>query len=172
MEPLSAETGESVSFYVRVTGTRPATRVCLLRVDPLRRVRDHFHAGEQLPIDKGAGGIVIRAFSKPYLDIDEPVRAAGAYISWGDVDPEICGIGAPVMGADELAGALLVSALTNRHDWEWAEATKVLVIAAAKKVSESLKPLRNFPFPRIAESYAQRFAPSQPITLSAKRSAR
>ena len=172
MEPLSAETGESVSFYVPVLGTKPAMRMCLLRVDPRRRVRDTFHVGAYLPMDKGASGIVIRAFSKPFQEEDEAVRATGVHITWGDIDPEICAISAPVMGADGLVGAIVLSAPSNRHDQQWAELTKVFVIAAAQKVSESLIPLRNYPFPKIVESYAQRFVPSRPIAMAANRGAR
>jgi DNA-binding IclR family transcriptional regulator len=172
MESLSAETGESVSFYVPVSGAKPPMRMCLLRVDPERRIRDTFHIGNLLPTDKGASGIVIRIFSTPFDKADDALRAEGAYITWGDIDPEICAISAPVMGPNELAGALVLSAPSIRHDRKWAESTKGLVIAAARRISESLVPLRNFPFPQIAESYARRFVQSRPLVSVAKRGAR
>jgi DNA-binding IclR family transcriptional regulator len=170
MESLSAETGESVSFYIPVLGTKPPMRMCLLRVDPERRIRDTFHVGNLLPTDKGASGIVIRLFSKPFQKADDPLRAEGAHITWGDIDPEICAISAPVMGPHDLAGALVLSAPSIRHDRQWAESTKNLVIAAAQKMSQNLAPLRNFPFSQIAESYAHRFVQSRPSAFVARRS--
>lgn len=172
MESLSAETGESVSFYVPVLGAEPPMRMCLLRVDPERRIRDTFHVGNLLPTDKGASGTVIRIFTKPYQKADEALRAEGAHITWGDIDPEICAISAPVMGPNDLAGALVLSAPSIRHDRQWAESTKVLVIAAAQRISQSLTPLHNFPFPQIAESYAQHFVLSRPLAFIAKRGVR
>lgn len=172
MESLSAETGESVSFYAPVLGAKPPMRMCLLRVDPERRIRDTFHVGNLLPTDKGASGTIIRIFSKPYQKADDPLRAAGAHITWGDIDPEICAISAPVMGPNDLAGALVLSAPSIRHNRQWAEDTKALVIAAAQRISECLTPLRNFPFPQIAESYAQRFVQSRPSAFVAKRGAK
>ena len=53
------ELKEGASFYVR-DGDR---RLCLHRVDALRSVRDSVHEGDRLPLNVGAAGHVIRAFS-------------------------------------------------------------------------------------------------------------
>ena len=50
---------EGASFYVP-DGDR---RLCLHRVDSLRSVRDSVHEGDRLPLNVGAAGHVIKAFS-------------------------------------------------------------------------------------------------------------
>lgn len=146
MNEVLAVTHESVSYYVRLPGTKPPVRMCVLRVDPMRRIRDVFHVGNRLPVDIGAGGIAMRAFSgPPYLQEDDMVRQERAYISWGEIDSEVCAVGAPVLGHDGRAvGALVLSAPQARHDFAWATAMKAVVRDAADKAGKSLRLLENF----------------------------
>src|SRR5690606_15770887 len=59
LRKLVAATGESAAFHVR----QGDARLCLYRVDSPNPVRDHIRAGDLLPLDKGAGGHVLMAFS-------------------------------------------------------------------------------------------------------------
>jgi DNA-binding IclR family transcriptional regulator len=154
MERLSAEVRESVSFYVPLLDTTPPMRMCLLRVAPQRRVRDIFHVGNRLPMDKGAGGRVIRAFADPSYREDDCIRTERAYSAWGELDPEVCAVGSPVMGPDgRLLGALVLSAPSARHDPSWLEAMKPIVITAAEEASRNFKPLGSLPISNTPELF-------------------
>lgn len=59
LRDLAAATGESASFHVR----QGEQRLCLLRVDSPRPVRDHLQVGALLPLHQGAAGRVLLAFS-------------------------------------------------------------------------------------------------------------
>lgn len=146
MDELSAVTQETVAYYVPLPGTLPPLRMCILRVDPMRRVRDALYLGNRIPIDIGAGGVAIRAFSgPPFLKEDDAVRKERAHISWGEIDQEVCAIGAPVLGHDGRAlGSLVLSAPQARHDMAWAIAMKPVVRDAADKASRNLRLLEDF----------------------------
>jgi len=58
LEKLMLATNESAAFHVR----QGDKRLCLYRVDSKQALRDHIKVGDLLPIDKGAGGKVLRAF--------------------------------------------------------------------------------------------------------------
>ncbi len=144
MKALSQETKESVAFYIPLPGAKPPMRMCLLRVDAPRSVRHIFHVGSRLPIDKGAGGRVIRAFTDPSYPNDDAIRAQRADFSWGELDPEVGSVSAPVMGPNGLLiGSLVLSTPCVRHDRSWLEAMKPVVIAAADKATQNFKHLRN-----------------------------
>lgn len=141
-------------------------RMCILRVAPMRRICDSFHVGDRLPIDIGAGGVVIRAFSPPYRKEDDSVRQERAHVSWGEIDAEVCAIGAPVLGHDGRAlGAMVLSAPQARHDLAWAMAIKPVVREAADKASRSLRLLENFSTPRPQETSS---VTKPPAALAAK----
>ena len=89
----STATRETVAYYVPLPGTQPPMRMCILRVNPMRRIRDALYLGNRIPIDTGAGGVVIRAFSgPPLLKKDDVIREERAHVSWGEIDPEVCAI--------------------------------------------------------------------------------
>ena len=129
-------------------------RMCILRVDPMRRIRDALYLGNRIPIDIGAGGVVIRAFSgPPLLKKDDVIREERAHVSWGEIDSEVCAIGAPVLGYDGRAvGSLVVSAPQARHDMAWAIAMKPVVREAADKASRNLRLLEDFSRPRVQDA--------------------
>jgi DNA-binding IclR family transcriptional regulator len=146
MDELSAATCETVAYYVPLPGTNPPMRMCILRVDPMRRIRDALYLGNRIPIDIGAGGVAIRAFSgPPFLKEDDVVRKERAHISWGEIDPVVCAIGSPVLGHEGRAlGSLVLSAPQARHDMAWAISMKALVRDAADKASRNLRLLEDF----------------------------
>jgi DNA-binding IclR family transcriptional regulator len=144
MEQLAAEMRESVAFYVPLWGVKPPTRMCLLRVSAPRRVQNMYYVGHRLPLSAGgAGGRIIRAFTDPTHKEDNAIRTEGVYASWAEVDPEVCAVGAPVLGPQRrFIGALLLSAPCIRHDRRWLERMKPVVIEAAAKASRDLRALR------------------------------
>lgn len=106
LREIASELRESASYFVR-DGHK---RVCLHRVDAPRAVRDAISEGDRLPIDVGASGHVILAFTgqqgRRYDEIRQTLHAA----SFGERDPETAAVSCPVFGVhQEFAGALTVS---------------------------------------------------------------
>jgi DNA-binding IclR family transcriptional regulator len=127
MRDLLERTGESVAFYV-LEGTQ---RVCLYRVNSDRPVAHQARAGDAIPLPEGAAGRVLAAFTgwpgEPY----DTIRRAGAWISFGERDPDLTSIAAAVFGPDRhLVGALTIGGPRRRIEAA-AEATRDLLIEAA-----------------------------------------
>jgi DNA-binding IclR family transcriptional regulator len=112
LEKLVARTRETAAFHVR----RDDRRVCLYRVDSPQVLRDHGRVGDIFPLDRGAGGRVLLAFSGAKGAVYEKVRREGHAALVGDRVPDIAGISAPVFGAGgELVGAITLSLPTHRY---------------------------------------------------------
>ncbi len=89
---LAAQTGESASFWLR----QGEQRLCLYRAESPRAIRDDVRPGQLLPLI-GASGRVLRG-------------EGGVIASFGERDPEMAAIAAPVHGpGGALAGALSIS---------------------------------------------------------------
>lgn len=100
---LSEHTGETAAFYIREAGQR----LCLFRVNGPRPVRSHLDEGALLPLDKGAAGHVLVAWSGGQGGRHAAIRAAGFCLSRGERDVDSAAIAVPVFrGGQELAGAL------------------------------------------------------------------
>ncbi|MEY4599982.1 MAG: hypothetical protein RLZZ445_2779 [Pseudomonadota bacterium] len=111
LRDLSAATGESAAFYVR-EGT---SRSCVVRVDGPQAIRHHVRMGEFLPVNRGAIGRVLLAFSgepgAPYDDI----RRIGHHVTHGERDPQVASVAFPVFGINHrLIGCVAVSGPINR----------------------------------------------------------
>jgi DNA-binding IclR family transcriptional regulator len=131
LRELVALTKESAAFHVR-QGDR---RLCLHRVDSPRPVRDHIRAGDLLPLNRGAGGRIISAFSGAPGPIYTRIRREQVVVLVGDRIPEIAGIAAPVFGPDnELMGALTLTMPADRFD----PAYDKPVMRAARKLTAAL----------------------------------
>jgi DNA-binding IclR family transcriptional regulator len=112
LEKLVAKTRETAAFHVR----RDDRRVCLYRVDSPQVLRDHGRVGDLFPLDRGAGGRVLLAFSGAKGAMYEKIRRDGYAALVGDRVPEIAGISAPVFGANgELVGAVTLTLPTHRY---------------------------------------------------------
>ena len=139
LESLMKSTHESAAFHVR----QGEKRLCLYRVDSKQALRDHVKVGDLLPIDKGAGGKVLRAFegaaSKAFSQIRDDM---GIAIS-GDRIKEISGISSPVFNAEGLIGVITLTMPTYRFDPKQMSIVK----ASAKKLTELLGGKFNKPFP-------------------------
>jgi DNA-binding IclR family transcriptional regulator len=121
LRAIVEELKEGASYYVR-DGDK---RLCLHRVDAIRSVRDSIHAGDRLPLNVGAAGHVICAFSEGSGANYARVRAAMHAVSFGERDPEVAAVACPVFGLGQrLAGALAVSG--PRYRIEAVGATPIL----------------------------------------------
>jgi DNA-binding IclR family transcriptional regulator len=111
LRDLAAATGESASYYVR----QGEQRLCLFRVDSPRPVRDHLLAGALLPLNRGAAGRVLLAFSGAKGAVYARIRREGVAVLSGDRDAEVAGVAAPVFdAAGALAGAVTLSMPVQR----------------------------------------------------------
>ncbi len=113
LRALALETSESASFYVREGNQR----TCLARVDGPRTIRHHVRVGLGLPLDLGAPGRVILAFSGEPGEPYESIRQCGYHLSLGEREPEVSSVAAPVFGLHwRLLGSVCISGPTSRLD--------------------------------------------------------
>jgi DNA-binding IclR family transcriptional regulator len=103
-------------------------------VDSKQALRDHIKAGDLLPIDKGAGGKVLRAFEGAPGKTFSQIRDDMVLAISGDRVKEISGISAPVFNAEGLIGVITLTMPTYRFDQKQVNTVK----ASAKKLSELL----------------------------------
>ncbi len=111
LRELTVKTGESASFYVREGNQR----TCLARVDGPRTIRHHVRVGIGLPLELGAPGRVILAFSGEAGEPYEAIRRRGFHLSLGEREPEVSSVSAPVFGMHwRLLGSVCISGPTSR----------------------------------------------------------
>ncbi|MEN9538034.1 MAG: HTH-type transcriptional regulator KipR [Pseudomonadota bacterium] len=135
LRELTVQTGESASFYVREGNQR----TCLARVDGPRTIRHHVRVGIGLPLDLGAPGRVILAFSGQAGEPYESIRRRGFHLSLGEREPEVSSVSAPVFGLHwTLLGSVCVSGPTARMPQERLMELSQTVIQAANQLSYSL----------------------------------
>lgn len=108
---LVTQTGETAVFYVR-EGDR---RICLCREHPRRAVHNHVLEGAALPLEVGAGGHVLMAFTGGDSELHAQVRRRGYAVSIGERDVDAGAVAAPVFGAEgHLVGAMGVAYVASR----------------------------------------------------------
>lgn len=109
LERIAAETGETASFYIR----EGSERICLYRHNSVHAARHHLEEGVRLPLEQGAAGRVLAAFTS-----GEPLRRASAsFVSVGERDPAVAAVAVPLFTTeDRFLGALSVSGIRNRFD--------------------------------------------------------
>lgn len=128
-------TGESASFYVR----EGDIRACVARVEGPQSVRHHVRIGERLPLDKGAPGRVILAFSGATGEPYETIRKRGYHLSMGEREAEVSSVSAPVFGLNwRLLGSMCISGPTSRLTKAKLEKHAKSVIDAANQLSYAL----------------------------------
>ena len=131
LRELVARTGESASFHVR----QGEARLCLYRVDSEQPLRDHIKAGDLLPLDRGAGGRVLTAFSGAAGARYDRIRRDHVLVISGDRVPDLAGISAPVFDSSgALVGAITLTMPKQRLRPEQA----AQVMAAARRVTQAL----------------------------------
>lgn len=132
LDRLSAETGESASFYVR----DGAVRVCLFRRNSSQAIRHHLDEGAQLPLERGAAGRLILAYTGAEGSEAAALRAAGHAVSVGERDPDTASVSVPVVAGGQFAGALTVSGLRTRFDAAARQRAVALARAAARELEK------------------------------------
>lgn len=111
LRELTIQTGESASFYVREGNQR----TCLARVDGPQTIRHHVRVGIGLPLNLGAPGRVILAFSGEAGEPYETIRKRGYHLSLGEREAEVSSVSAPVFGIQwRLLGSICISGPSSR----------------------------------------------------------
>jgi DNA-binding IclR family transcriptional regulator len=111
LRALTVQSGESASFYVR----EGQQRQCLARVDGPQTIRHHVRVGIGLPLELGAPGRVILAFSGEPGEPYESIRQRGFHLSMGEREAEVSSVSAPVFGLHwRLLGSVCISGPTSR----------------------------------------------------------
>ncbi|TPW31594.1 IclR family transcriptional regulator [Martelella alba] len=131
LEDLVEQTAETASFYIR----QGDMRICLYRVEPTRAIRHSVAEGVELPINRGASGKVLQAWSEPYPAEFEATREAGYATSHGERNGEVAAVAAPVFDtAGDLRGAITVSGLVTRFDTQTVEKIAGIVRESAARL--------------------------------------
>jgi DNA-binding IclR family transcriptional regulator len=127
LQRLVDATGESAAFHVQWGSGANAQRISLLRVDSPQPIRDHYKAGDMLPMSGGVGAKVLIAFgadtalAKAQKDqqLLASIRQQGYHAAVGDRDPDVAGISAPVFKSEAaqrtLAGSLILTMPAARY---------------------------------------------------------
>ncbi len=132
---LSDTTGETTALFVH----EGRMRTCVARVEKASLVRQHIRVGEYLPLDSGASGHVLRAFSGAPGEFYDTIRRRGFYVSIGERDRVRSSISTPVFGAGRhLYGALCISGIAKELGHEALIAHLDVLLAAAGKLSRAL----------------------------------
>ncbi len=135
LQKLVRETGETAAFHVR----EGSVRISLYRVESPQRIRDHVRQGEHLPLDRGAGGKVLLAFSGAKGAEFDRIRKRCVCVSDGDRVAGLGGLSVPVFGlGQQLVGALTISAPLSRFDKRAADKWEPLVLAQAAALTRAL----------------------------------
>jgi DNA-binding IclR family transcriptional regulator len=135
MHELAEQTGESVSFYSR----HGDVRVCLHRVDSKHAVRDHVREGDVLPLDRGSGGRILRAFSDAKGELYETIRKEHCYASVGERDPETAEVSVPIFGGSQrVLGALTLAGPRSRIDETFIANARVQLLRVAARATRAL----------------------------------
>lgn len=131
MRHLVERTQESVAFHVQ----QGEQRLVLLRVDSPQLLRDHVRVGDVLPLNRGAGGRVLMAYTGAKGRIYDQVRADGYVMLTSDRIPGLVGISAPVWeSSGKLVGALTLTAPEQRVKPHFVNELRV----SAEKLSATL----------------------------------
>lgn len=134
LQRLVSETGESASLHVR----QDNSRICLYRVDSRHAIRDHVREGDRLPLDRGAAGHVLLAFSEQGPRYNT-IRQRLVVSSYGERDSETAALAVPIFAADDqLVGAISLSGPLTRFDPVKAEHMTGSLLAASRDLTVAL----------------------------------
>lgn len=135
LRELAIKTGESASFYVREGNQRS----CLVRVEGQQAIRHHVRVGATLPLELGAPGRVILAFSGEPGEPYESIRQRGYHLSLGEREPEVSSVSAPVFGMQwRLLGSVCISGPSSRLTEARLLELAATIIEAANRLSYAL----------------------------------
>ena len=132
LQQLAASSGRSASFFA----LEDRQRVRLLRVLGADGFASPTRVGEPLPLDKGAAGQVILAFSGGAESALADIRQRGWQVTVGEADAGSASIAAPVFAADRsLLGALSLVAPAGARAARDLERHAPLLVDAARRLS-------------------------------------
>ena len=150
LHELVTASGESASFYVR----EGDVRACIARVEGPHSVRHHVRIGERLPLDKGAPGRVILAFSGAPGEPYEEIRERGFNMSVGEREPDVSSVAAPVFGLNwRLLGSVCISGPSSRLTPERLERLSKVVIRAANELSYAIAGAKSTQTPAVVSRW-------------------
>lgn len=150
LRSLSQATQESASFYVR----EGDERACIARVEGPQSVRHHVRIGMRLPLNLGAPGRVILAFSGEAGEIYEEIRRQGHHISMGEREPQVSSVAAPVFGLNwRLLGSMCISGPALRLDRAKLQTHARAVMDAANQLSYALAGERSAQTPKVVSTW-------------------
>ena len=150
LRELSQLTQESASFYVR----EGEERACIARVEGPQSVRHHVRIGMRLPLNLGAPGRVILAFSGESGEVYEDIRRRGYHVSLGEREAQVSSVAAPVFGLNwRLLGSMCISGPTARLDEARLQTHARAVMDAANRLSYALAGERSNETPRVVSSW-------------------
>lgn len=136
LDRLRDESGESAQLYVR----DGASRVCVASADRASGLRDTVPLGAILPLDKGSGGTVLRAFAGAKGRRFEEVRARGWAESIAEREAGVASVSAPVLGhGGELLAALSISGPIDRLGRTPGRRLAGSVVAAARDLADAAR---------------------------------
>lgn len=132
LRDLSRVTGESAAFYVREGNSR----ICVVRVDGPQTIRHHVRVGEILPVNRGAIGRVLLAFSGESGELYDRIRRSGYHETRGERDPQVASVAFPVFGLNHsLIGCIAVSGPIDRFTRKACAKHVLALRKAASKLS-------------------------------------
>ena len=135
LRELVKETGETAALYVR----EGDERICLHRLHHVRSVRMNLREGERAPLDKGAAGKVLLAFSGERGAAFEKIRNAGYAVSLGERDVETGAIACPVFSVRQgLVGAVSLGIPLFRFNKKALDNCLPFLMNAGRKLSADL----------------------------------
>lgn len=138
MQELVDSGSESPSFHIQQTSEE---RLCLFRLNSHHSTLDRVHAGDRLPVRRGAAGKVLLAFGdapEQGAEMDE-IRKTCTAISLGERDKFCAGVAAPVFSRrNRLLGALSFSGPKERFGPADVKQMKTRILAAARELTTEL----------------------------------
>jgi DNA-binding IclR family transcriptional regulator len=135
LQALVDETAESAAFQVPA-GDR---RLCVYRVDSPHRLRDYLRPGDTLPMDRGAAGKVITAFTQPYDARYSAWRKKVVLSTANETADGMAALAAPVLEMhNRIFGAVVLSGAATRFDKRAIARFEPALRAAARKITAAL----------------------------------
>lgn len=137
--PVLTELADHLQQTVSLLVKEGPDAVALAVVEPRNLTyRISFTEGSRHPLNRGAAGHAISSCASPTEHDSEPVREArakGYSLTYGEVEPNMFGLAAPIQG-EAWEGAACVNLITTRK--ELAESAIPAIIEAAARIASRL----------------------------------
>lgn len=131
LRELTDKTKESASYVVR----KDQSRITLYRVNSPHMIRDHGMPGDIVPLDRGAVGHVLLAFS-PTPGRHQALRQELIAITRGEIHPGMTGLAAPVFNANrECLSAVALTGPDTRFTPEAVKKMEAELLNAARTIT-------------------------------------